>query len=165
MTNFDEFILRFHGFASTLSTCHAMVAPGLGVVLGELDDNEGTSLTNALELACAAVAFRDFGGRSDFEVFEWLPSDPVNRRSSMLKIEWRAPGIRMPLWVDSSDPPAYVRQALSRIRNVVPYTARALDLLGVPVFDAGDTREQLAEIRQRYPSNEPPAPEIAPRRS
>jgi hypothetical protein len=48
--------------------------------LGELDDNEGTSTTNALELIAEAVAHRLLNGTNDLTVYQWLPFDRGGQR-------------------------------------------------------------------------------------
>lgn len=44
------------------------------VIAGQLDDNAGTSVTNAIEEIAAIAADRYFDGATDFELFEFYPA-------------------------------------------------------------------------------------------
>jgi hypothetical protein len=121
-----EFLLYFDGFSRAESVCHALVDRSFGVVLGELEDNPGTSLTNALENACAVVATRFFDRRTGFQVFEWLPTDPVTREPGMFRIKWHADGFRLPEWERAVELPAAVSQAKDRILKYSPYDSRQI---------------------------------------
>ena len=125
-----EHLLCFTGFTDRLSVCHLFVSQR-GIVLGELEDNKGTSVTNALELVCAGVAARFFDGSVDFEVFEWLPKNVLIETGRMLEIKWHAAGLRLPEWRPVLKLPAYAQAAESEIRKLDPYTSRTLRRRGV----------------------------------
>ena len=78
-----EYLIRFPSFSNERSVCHLFLA-NEGIVLGELEDNKGTSVTNALEIVCAGIADAFFEGKTDFAVFEWLPHDVFTAEGQML---------------------------------------------------------------------------------
>jgi hypothetical protein len=163
VTDLQEQVLIFDGFAAEQSWCHLVLAQNRGVVLGELDDNPGTSLTNALELACAAVAVHFFNGRTDCPIFEWLPQDLRTRAPKMLEIKWHAGGFRLPEWVPPRKPPPFVRRAEDRIQTYVPYTAATLRAHKIGTVSFENAQEDLQELRKGLPP-EPILPDRPPRR-
>jgi hypothetical protein len=161
MNELREYVMLFDGFAGRPSSCHLLLAPGEGVVLGELDDNEGTSLTNALEFACAAVADEFFMRTTRFPIFEWIPHDLPTHRPDMLEIYWHASGFRLPEWRTPQGPPGFVAQAEKLIRATQPYTSQALADRRVAMIDLTGRAFVLDEIRRGLPP-EPVLPDWPP---
>ena len=157
----NEYLLCFGGFSGRPSYCHLFVARE-GVVLGELKDNKGTSVTNALELVCAGIAVRFFDGSSKFEVFEWLPEDAFTEQGRMLEIRWHAQGLRLPEWRPVLKLPPYAEAAESKIRQQAPYTRRALSRRGIELIALDNAHAALEAIRRELPPL-PPTPDRPPR--
>lgn len=163
MSGLTEYIMLFDGFSGRPSVCHLLLAPAEGVVLGELDDNPGTSLTNALELACAAVADEFFDRSTTFPVFEWIPHDLPTYQPDMLRIVWHASGFRLPEWTAPEDPPGFVIEAEDLIRATQPYNAEALKARDVPVIDLTGRAGVLTDLHRNLPPA-PRLPDSPPRR-
>jgi hypothetical protein len=163
MSGLTEHIMLFDGFSGRPSACHLLLAPAEGVVLGELDDNTGTSLTNALEFACAAVADEFFDRSTTFPVFEWIPHDLPTYQPDMLMIVWRASGFRLPEWRAPEDPPQFVLEAEALIRATQPYTAETLKARDVPVIDLTGRAGVLTDLHRNLPPA-PRLPDSPPRR-
>ena len=99
----SEHILIFRGFARASSLCHVVVASDdrdRAVLLGELDDNPGTTVTNALESAAESVAQMLLGGDHDFSLYEYVPKGLPSLEPTFYRIEWNGqPGrFSMPTW-------------------------------------------------------------------
>jgi hypothetical protein len=71
----SECILVFPGFARAPSWCHVVIGTdnrgGTAVLLGELDDNPGTTVTNALENAAESVSRQLLDGDRSFKLYEY----------------------------------------------------------------------------------------------
>jgi DNA-binding CsgD family transcriptional regulator len=156
-----QYLLRFPGFSKRKSVCHLFVADD-GVVLGEVEDNKGTSVTNALELVCAGVADRFFEGRTDFAVYEWLPRDVFTSEGRMLEIKWHASGLRLPEWICVLRLPRFAEEAETHIRQCEPYTSRVVSKVAVARIDLDGAHESLQRIRRDLPPL-PPSPDHQPR--
>lgn len=163
MSPLPEFVLHFDGFAASQSWCHLLLDERQGVVLGELDDNPGTSLTNALELACAVIADRYFDRRTDFMIFEWLPHDLRTREPRLFEIKWHAPGFRLPEWTGPTDLPPFASHAEEQILRYQPYTAAVLHRHHIRDLLLPNSKETLAEIQKDLPPA-PPLPDRPPQR-
>ena len=72
-----ETLISYRGFHGIDGLCHVRVfeAPGrLPVVIaGALDDNTGTSITNAVEMVAAAIKQKLFPEGREFELIEHYP--------------------------------------------------------------------------------------------
>jgi hypothetical protein len=163
MRALEEYRMLFDGFSGRSSSCHLLLAPAEGVVLGELDDNPGTSLTNALELACAAVSDEFFDRTTDFPIFEWIPHDLPTDRPNMLEIFWHAQGFRLPEWKTPTRAPWFVSEAEKRIHATRPYTQSGLSERQVACVDLTGRAEVLTELHQNLPPA-PRLPDSPPRR-
>lgn len=142
-------ILVYRGFARAPGWCH--VVHGVNeegakaVLVGELDDNPGTSVTNAIEEVAASVKREMLGGEGDFTLFEYAPKGMPDLRPTFYQVIWEGqPGhFSVPEWnivEPGSDP------WLRRWRDLVMekgYTAKALIAQrGLEVLDAR-AREDL----------------------
>jgi hypothetical protein len=101
----NEFILMFRGFARTPGVCHVVVARDdyrPRVLVGELDDNPGTSVLNATEEIGAAISrhLLDEAGPEQFTLFEYEPKGLPELRPSFYRIVWRGEPrhFSMPTW-------------------------------------------------------------------
>ncbi len=158
----SQYLLRFPGFSQRTSVCHLFLA-NRGVVLGELEDNEGTSVTNALEIVCAGIAEEFFAGSTDFAVYQWLPRDVFTTEGRMLEIHWHAPGFRLPEWCPVIKLPDYAREAESQIRRIHPYTYEFLRKQAIEGVELDRAQQALQRIRTTVPalasaSDRPPMP-------
>jgi hypothetical protein len=141
-----EYILIFIGFARTPGWCHVVVeGNGNGTVLvGELDDNPGTSVLNATEEIASAISHKIFNGAapSDFTLFEYEVKAPPDLKPTFYRVAWNgAPGqFSMPTWtvVDPS-----VEPGLRSVQGSV----RADDY----TFDAVTSERELELIDAREP--------------
>lgn len=120
----NEYILLYPGFARSPGWCHVVVAknghPGT-VLVGDLDDNPGTSVVNATEQIAAAISQRLFNGAppDDFAMFEYYTGEPPDIAPTFLRVEWKGqPGhFSMPTWTttDPSEEPR-LRSISDRVR-------------------------------------------------
>ena len=98
------------------------------VLVGELDDNPGTSVTNALEQVAESVRRELLDDDPNFDLYEYVPKGLPGLRPTFYKIEWRGePGcFSMPEWQivePGSDP--WLRHLRSNVMEQ-GYTARTL---------------------------------------
>ncbi len=72
-----EYVLVFRGFARKASRCHVVVSNGADgsprVLVGELDDNPGTTVTNAVEEVARGIRRKLVKGRGGFDLYEYVP--------------------------------------------------------------------------------------------
>lgn len=72
----DE-VIEFPGFHNTAAIAHVRVFETAGktpvVIVGELDDNPSTSITNAAEAVADVIQQRYFRDGREFEYFEYYP--------------------------------------------------------------------------------------------
>lgn len=80
-----ELLLPYQGLNDFDGLCHIRVYEQPGqlpvVIAGELDDNPGTSITNAIEMVAAAVQRSEFSNGREFQLVEHYP-DTINRRGT-----------------------------------------------------------------------------------
>jgi hypothetical protein len=128
----NECILIFRGFARTPGWCHVVVGEDdrghKAVLVGELDDNPGTSVLNATEQIADAVSRTLLGGSSRFELYEFVTEGLPDLKPTFNRIDWKGPPGRfsMPTW-NPVDPEA--DDWLRRLGGVVrshDYTFKAL---------------------------------------
>jgi len=77
--------------------------------VGELDDNPGTTVTNAIEQVAERIRCDLLDGDPHFELYEYVPKGLPQLRPTFYRIEWRGqPGhFSMPTWLvvePSADP-------------------------------------------------------------
>jgi len=128
----SQYILVFRGFARTPGWCHVVVAEDhhgqKAVLVGELDDNPGTSIINATEQIADAISRKLLAGSSDFELYEYVIKGLPELKPTFYLIEWKGqPGrFSMPTWtpVDPSVDP-WLRVLQSRVKDH-EYTFNAL---------------------------------------
>jgi hypothetical protein len=128
----SESILIFRGFARRASWCHVVVATddqgATAVLVGELDDNPGTTVTNALEQVAATITSRLLDGDRHFDLYEYVPIGLPELKPTFYRIEWRGePGeFSMPTWqtIDPKDD-RWLRHIHDRVRPH-EYTSQAL---------------------------------------
>jgi hypothetical protein len=80
-----ELLLPYQGLHSIDGLCHVRVYEQPGelpvVIAGGLDDNPGTSITNAIEMVAAAVQRSEFADGREFRLVEHYP-DTIDRRTT-----------------------------------------------------------------------------------
>jgi len=138
----SEYIFVTRGFAREPVWCHVVIASGKGrqaVLIGELEDNPGTSATNALEQIAEKVSAELLKDRQGFEFFEYVPKGLPSLEPTFYRIEWGGtPGrFSMPVWnVVAPETDWMIRFFRGR---VLPegYTSKALmSARDIDVFDA-----------------------------
>jgi hypothetical protein len=127
----SQCILVFRGFARSPSVCHVANTTddrGRRIVLaGELDDNPGTTLTNAIEQAAESIQRSLLHGEEGFELYQYVPKGLPRLEPTFYRVFWRGQsGFSMPEWqtVDTDK-----EAALSNLRDVPTeddYTSQAL---------------------------------------
>jgi len=139
----SESILVIPGFARAPVRCHVVIATGQqgrAVLVGELEDNPGTSVTNALEFVAESVARGLLEDDRNFAFYEYVPKGLPKLLPTFYRIEWRGePGqFSMPEW-NVMDPLAdqWLRFFKDRVTET-GYTSDALKARGVEVIDMRD---------------------------
>jgi len=128
----SQYILIFRGFARTPGWCHVVVGEhdrgNRAVLVGELDDNPGTSVLNATEQIAEAVSRTLLDGNSQFELYEYMTEGLPDLKPTFYRIDWKGqPGhFSMPTW-DPVDSQAdfWLRSLGSAVRDH-DYTFKAL---------------------------------------
>jgi hypothetical protein len=120
----NEYILVYPGFARSPGWCHVVVAdngqPGV-VLVGDLEDNPGTSVVNATEQIGTAISQRLFNGASadDFAMFEYYTGEGSDIAPTFLRVGWKGQlgHFSMPTWtsVDPAEDPR-LRSISDRVR-------------------------------------------------
>lgn len=144
-----ECILVVRGFARSPIWCHVAIATddqGANTVLvGELDDNPGTTVGNAIEEVATRVMRDLLDGEPDFALYEYVPVGLPSLKPTFYRIVWMGqPGhFTMPEW-HIVEPDAEI--GLGDLQGLVMkagYTAKALMAeRQLAVIDARD-REDL----------------------
>lgn len=144
----NEYILLYPGFARSPGWCHVVVADNghpSTVLVGDLDDNPGTSVINATEQIAAAISQRLFDGAcpEDFAMFEYYTGGPPDTAPTFLLVEWKGERghFSMPTWttVDPSEEPR-LRSISDRVRTDrytfdALTTERDLELIDISTSD------------------------------
>ena len=152
-----EYILIYSGFARTPAWCHVVVAdngqPGT-VLVGDLDDNPGTSVINATEEVAVAISQKLFNGAGpdDFTMFEYYAKGLPDPAPTFFRIEWEGePGqFSMPTWtrVDPSE-----ESGLRSISDRVLAEGYTFDALtaerDLELIDASEPAEVVGRARAR----------------
>jgi len=105
----NEYVLVFRGFARRPSWCHVVVSDATNgdrhVLVGELDDNPGTTVTNAIEEVAHGIRRKIVKGKRNFDLYEYVPVGLPELKPTFYRIKWNgAPGrFAMPTW-DVVDP-------------------------------------------------------------
>jgi hypothetical protein len=92
------------GFARSPIWCHVAIATDdLGantVLVGELDDNPGTTAGNAIEEVAVCITRDLLGGDPDFVFYEYVPVGLPSLKPTFYRVEWTGqPGhFSMPDW-------------------------------------------------------------------
>jgi hypothetical protein len=128
----SQYILIFRGFARTPAWCHVIVGHDdrgqSAVLVGELDDNPGTSVINATEQVTEAISQRLLHGGREFELYEYIPKGLPDLTPTFYRIDWRGQAgmFSMPTWtvVDPEGDPW-----LRSLRKEVTETAYTFDAL------------------------------------
>lgn len=150
----EQYLLAYQGFSTEPGVCHLLVArdapDGRAALVGDPEDNPGTSPTNALERVAAAIAEHLFAGRSAFRLYQYEPHGLPELAPTFYAISWQG-GVPFskPAWdpVDPRQDP-FLDEARRLVRES-DYTLAALR--GWPVIDATERASILSQI-------EPPAP-------
>jgi hypothetical protein len=147
-----EYILVFRGFSRAPSYCHALVSEGdqPTVLVGELADNPGTSVENAVERAAYGVAQTSLPDAQDFALYQFDPQGLPDLAPTFYRVEWGRGAYLDPTWT-VVDPDA--TPALAGLRDRVRaagYTAQALM-----------EERHLEVVDARHPEDRTPIPELA----
>lgn len=128
----SQYILAFRGFARTPGWCHVVVAEDnrgqKAVLVGELDDNPGTSVINATEQIAEAVSRKLLAGSSHFELYEYMNKGLPELKPTFYLIEWKGERGRfsMPTWTPVDPEVDPWLQALRSCVKDQDYTFNAL---------------------------------------
>lgn len=120
-----QFLLAYDAFIRTPGICHVIVfdrpEPPV-VVVGELDDNPSTSATNAIETVADAISRKVLPGRTDFDLFEYVPKGLPAMQPTFYRVTWEGGRpFRWPVW-NRVDPSAEVwLQMASKYVTPSPY--------------------------------------------
>ena len=98
------------------------------MLLGELDDNPSTSLTNGIEAAAKAVSDVLLQGDTKFRLYEYVPRGLPSGGPTFYVISWRGGRtFRWPEWVvvKASDDPWLAKA--SQFVNPNDYTSKTVD--------------------------------------
>jgi hypothetical protein len=148
----SQCILVFRGFGRAPSLCHVVVAHNdrgdKAVLVGELDDNPGTTVTNAIEQVAENIRHDLLNGDYNFELYEYVPRGLPELKPTFYRIVWkgRSGQYSMPEWqVVEPDSDHWLRS----LRHLVMengYTSQALIV-----------ERKLEVIDSREPENLPAA--------
>jgi hypothetical protein len=133
----SEYILVYRGFARTAGRCRVVVASDdrgdKAVLLGDLEDNPGTTVMSAIEQVAQDVQRESLNGDSHFKLYQYVLKGLPELSPTFYRIEWRGQSGRfsMPTW-----------------ERVDPATDRWLRYLRDKVKDSGYTSEALIAERQ-----------------
>ena len=100
----SQYLLIFRGFARSPAWCHVLVAHDdrgkKAVLVGELEDNPGTSVINATEQVAEAISQRLLQGGRDFVLYEYITKGLPELKPTFYRIDWKGqPGLfSMPTW-------------------------------------------------------------------
>jgi hypothetical protein len=126
-----EYLLTYAGFSKTPGICHVIAADeSTDVLVGNLDDNPGTSVINATEeigWALSRLLFDD-ADPTAFRMFEYDPRGVPSLEPTTSRVQWNGePGtFAMPTWVSvESEMLAEIADLLRKVR-VQGYTFDAL---------------------------------------
>jgi hypothetical protein len=97
----EEFLLVYEGFGSSTGVSHVVRSMNgrPRVLVGDPEDNPGTSVTNALERVAATVSEYLLDGRTDFDLYEFVPQGPLGDGPTFFRIDWKGgKPFSMPTW-------------------------------------------------------------------
>jgi hypothetical protein len=128
----SQYLLIFRGFARSPAWCHVVVAHDdrgrNAVLVGELEDNAGTSVINATEQVAEAISQRLLHGSRDFVLYEYITNGLPELKPTFYRIDWRGqPGLfSMPTWtpIDPQTDP-WLRSLRHQVKES-DYTVNAL---------------------------------------
>lgn len=145
----EQYLLAYSGFSAEPGVCHLVVsrdAPGGPVALvGELDDNPGTSTTNAMERVASAIAAAPQTPGAEFGLYQYDPQGLPDLKPSFYAVVFRgASFFSMPTW-ESVDPTSdeFLAEATDLVR-AEDYSSRALH--GIPVIDATERALVVSQL-------------------
>ncbi|MBV9334373.1 MAG: hypothetical protein JO243_00660 [Solirubrobacterales bacterium] len=102
----SQYLVRYAGFARTPGVCHVVVARDTqgeaAVLVGELEDNPGTSTINAIEQIAALISKRLLTGSTSFSLYQYalvgIP-EPEELRPTFYRVRWEGGrAFAMPVW-------------------------------------------------------------------
>jgi len=135
----NQYILIYRGFGRSPGWCHVVIAEDESAVLvGELDDNPGTTVTNALEQVAESINSRLLKHQADIELYEYVPKGLPELEPTFYRIAWRG-GHRfsMPEWNVLADPDGTWLRNVKGLVMDRDYTSKALLAnRKLPVVDA-----------------------------
>jgi hypothetical protein len=120
-----EHLLTFPGNDRLRSLCHIIVdTRRRWAIAGEIDDNPGTSVTNAIERIHSLVSSHWFKGDTKFLLFEYTQRDPITHAPAIYEIRWHGPTFTMPEWKRSERADQLLEEVGSRLPE--PYVSASL---------------------------------------
>jgi hypothetical protein len=128
----NEFLLLYRGFAQTTGWCHVVVGDGeIPVALvGQLEDNPGTSVTNAIEEIASILGKNVFGGAgpSGFVLYEFQIRRLGDIRAAFLRIGWEGQprSFSEPTWTPADPSADPLLSPLAEHVRLAEYTFAAL---------------------------------------
>ena len=134
----DQYLLTYPGIGDLRSKCHVAVQRNnRRAIAGQLADNPGTSVTNALENVALAISQLFFDGSRDFKLFEYTPRDLVDRRPTLYAIRWHRPNaFQMPEWTKTDEG----ARLLSELHDLFPQPYTSTNLKGAHPVVFGQSR-------------------------
>lgn len=152
--NLQEYLLAYPGFSAEPGVCHVVVASdapdGPAVLVGALEDNPGTSPTNALERVTCAIAQHLFEDQCDFRLYQYEPQGLPDLKPTFYVISWNGESRSTPTWeqIDPADD-EFLKEAQHSVK-VDPYTMGAL--AGRTVIDATESAV-VTDLRAAAPGS------------
>jgi hypothetical protein len=145
----QEYLLVYTGFGTSIGVCHVVLSrsPEEAMVLvGQLEDNPGTSVTNAIERVAERISTNLLDGREAFELFEYFPGGGiVIPRFARVTWEGGKP-FYMPVWHEIEPISHPWLEVAARRVGQEPYTTESIH---ATVVDATDRPDIVSRLLKR----------------
>ena len=144
----SQHILVYRGFARDPGWCHVIVGRDVrtgkkAVLVGELDDNPGTTVANALAEVAQAIKHYVLNDDADFELYLYSSEGLPDLEPTFYRIEWNGQqgAFSVPIWhVVDPRADAWLRALRDQVRET-GYTSQAL--IAERHLEVIDSRERL----------------------
>jgi hypothetical protein len=119
---------------------HLMIFGSSTAVVGDLEDNPGEDVVNAIEVIAIGLRAAELVDR-DFTLFHYRPHDHVKRGPALWKIAWGRhdsghPRFTMPTWEDPSEGDKdTVSAVLALVESIQPYESEVVEERGADCLD------------------------------
>lgn len=150
----EEYLLAYKAFSTEPGVCHVVLgrdAPeGSAVVVGDPEDNPGTSVTNAIERVASAIDHHLFHDKFDFRLYQYEPRGLPDLKPTFYVVIWRGgrPG-SMPTWEPVlPEQDAFLAEA-SHHFEIPDYNLE--NLAGRQVIDATDPADVVTRLKSARP--------------